>query len=438
MFNEVKIMHNFIPGVEKSLQIIFQDKMVSDGFFDASRYIECKEIKESIYRRLMSFHSVYSNLFFEKNIFPKSESDIFKTWETSLGLGDDNKTILDIDSINEIEADAIVYWLLSTYRSKADRESFLIRLLNEYKSLYKIASNSKIENGVVYNELTIKPFFIDNLSSFTQVINTLYDMKEEVLFFRGHSDSNFKLIPSLFRDKEWEIAENKMFSEIIERCPSHFTECRSNFERLVEMQHFGTPTRLLDITMNPYVALYFSAKQNFETNGEVVLLKSNGPIYNSSSAMVTVISNLAKVDYDLKIKFLTSTTSSSSSEFYTSLENEIKREYPAFSQQISDFNLKSCFYVSAELKNERIKNQDGAFIMCGLVSEDIKKYNLNNFRLVKENRIQVLFVSKNRKREILAELDRMSFNEVRFFPGIESTSVYIKEKYRHKLQASGV
>ncbi len=49
----------------------------------------------------------------------------------------------------------------------------------------------------------------------------------------------------LFRKQEWYENEKIIVNEIIRRCPNEF-EGLSAFEKLVKMQHYGAPTRLLD------------------------------------------------------------------------------------------------------------------------------------------------------------------------------------------------
>jgi hypothetical protein len=67
-------------------------------------------------------------------------------------------------------------------------------------------------------------------------------------YFRGHSNIIYSMVPGVYRDSGYISNEDKIFKETIIRIPEEFSNQRSTIEKLVKMQHFGVPTRLLDIT----------------------------------------------------------------------------------------------------------------------------------------------------------------------------------------------
>ena len=91
----------------------------------------------------------------------------------------------------------------------------------------------------------------------------------ERFFFRGQSNKNWDVRPCLFRENNLTI-ESDIISEACARAPFEFGG-RSAFERLTKLQHYGLPTRMLDVTLNPLVALYFACakcedKENYDKN----------------------------------------------------------------------------------------------------------------------------------------------------------------------------
>jgi FRG domain len=97
--------------------------------------------------------------------------------------------------------------------------------------------------------------------------------------FRGHSKASYELIPSVGRAKHTaksrERYEKSLFDIFCREAKAYISTTPSNdWEWLSLAQHHGLPTRMLDWTYNPLVALYFAVEANGDSDGKLFALRA--------------------------------------------------------------------------------------------------------------------------------------------------------------------
>jgi hypothetical protein len=110
---------------------------------------------------------------------------------------------------------------------------------------------------------------IRNISELIEEIKTTEAQFDNAqLWFRGQKKGSWKLVPFVHRKAP--ILESEFANHFCLRAPSVHNNCpapRDYSKWLPFMQHYGLPTRLLDWTESPLVALFF-ATENRSYNGE--------------------------------------------------------------------------------------------------------------------------------------------------------------------------
>lgn len=255
------------------------------------------------------------------------------------------------------------------------------------------------------------------------------------LFFRGHSNLNYLLEPSIVRTFNCFKNENKMYEEMLVQNPDEFNLPRqTHLDILKKMQHYGLPTRLLDITENLLIALYFAVESQSKSEGELIVLsQKNKDLKFTRSDSVSIICSLPPFEHQDKLHVMELSKkgwknhNKKEKELEEKLIHEIASEKPYFKTNIKADSLKKDYFVIPQRDNRRIIQQSAAFIVCCLNAHSHGK--LNDHRLKVSDKQTIFVIPHNKKYDILEELKIYGITQKFIYPEIEKVSEYLRKEY---------
>ncbi len=295
--------------------------------------------------------------------------------------------------------------------------------MNEYAILKEYLDDELDEQLSVFSVSHL----LSKLSDYNRVI--LENGISGTLLFRGQSDVDFGVDGSIFRNG-FLAKETALVNELILQEPREFGSHMTDFEQLVKMQHYGLPTRLLDITTNPLVALYFACAEYESKDGELILFIES--LQRPTQKEVRLLSALAEYDGKSEGDFL---------DYFSrkGLSDDMKS---GFGQRLERLKIQfqnKYVPVVAPKNNERIRRQNGAFLILGIDISAPYYYLKNKFDLrdtlsayVDEGIPRYLRIPAEQKASILHELDMIGINEAFVYPELEHQAAYIKKRHCEK------
>ena len=251
-----------------------------------------------------------------------------------------------------------------------------------YGSYDKSVSDDEIESMKTLpgeDKLKVRPKIIRTLAEYINFIKEIESSYKNPVFYRGQTNADYLLTPNCLRINPKN--EHLMINAFYRKFFDELNKCHTSMEKLAVMQHFFLPTRCLDISESPLMALYFACshmkkfrtkiiklnengeeiKDNEEDDwGEIVLFKepeddeyaASENLKNVESSSISIIANTAFMEEDFSLWHLGARWKKDvdigHDEKYIDLRSIVRRSY----------------IVRVPQNNVRIKNQQGAFIMA--------------------------------------------------------------------------
>lgn len=234
------------------------------------------------------------------------------------------------------------------------------------------------------------------------------------IYFRGEVKEFPKREPGILRDTGYYENEGNIYRDMMDMYSEQMKRAHGYIGQLALLQHYGVPTRLLDITVNPLIALYFACeKQGMadDEDGYVFMYIRNGKTVNSPNVYAL---SLHACFPDLPEKELIKKIKRKYKESYTEEQINSFIHTPVFLKESVDLNV----------GNERIVAQEGSFFICA-DDDQGELITLDSVPPVCVFRVPAMY-----KEGIRQELEEKGISVRSVYPELSSGGVYLKEKYK--------
>lgn len=284
--------------------------------------------------------------------------------------------------------------------------------------------------------------YFDESSTIQDVIKRLNDLvRTGDYVFRGYGKQE-ELLPNIIRGRvNFTDIEGDLLKDF-EKYGSSYFHATNPIDFMSHAQHFGLPTRLLDFTHNPFIALSFS----------LYTTKSNADYANAEDKYfyyvryASLTKNLCLTSIplsdDIYNSELTRTDSlatracqciDSIEDFFG--ENKLDRSILSIIQAIPDIRgvIKDMqeaqekirehviLFVDPNQSNQRIIMQQGLFMFPYTLEKE------EHLRILDEHS-QYIMVHKNHRDELIQYLDALGYNTFRLMPDLSSICEAVKRR----------
>lgn len=234
----------------------------------------------------------------------------------------------------------------------------------------------------------------------------------EELWYRGHSAATYKLEPGIHRKRKAgdkaaiEKMERAVFEEFSRRSPLYDGHRRDDWDLLFLMQHYRAPTRLLDWTASPLVALFF-ALMSADGSEDAVIWCLDPAEWNG--VVLRDISEPPRI--------------------FTTEEGLIKQYHPIYNDKSSR---NEPLAIQGIMNNPRINAQKGRFVIFSAGPRSLEDY-ASEYKVSGTGKVLTsIAIARDKTEDILRDLESYGITYSTIFPDLEGLAIEIRRRHGGK------
>ena len=316
-----------------------------------------------------------------------------------------------------------------------------------------VLNNEKEKHLILNTDNGIEIKSVDDYIKKVGILNSNKNNPSAQLFFRGQAVDYWNISSTIVRDKKLGI-EHYLMSEPLRQIPNEFVNIGDGFEIMEKYQHYGMCTRLLDVTTNPLVALYFACEHHKEE--EYTDSVSKESLKMSPMGIVYFKEENAPLKYDdFEVRIISKLASYDLNESRT-LEEVIHKLYEdkiIGGEQLKTWSndkgllefiniCQNVFTVLPIMNNDRLIRKSGAFLLPGQFNIECRKEKIKDAVITKaeanlrsEFEKEFFYIDDEDKEKVRRELEHCNISEANLFPELEYQLNYIRNNNNQQKRA---
>lgn len=263
-----------------------------------------------------------------------------------------------------------------------------------------------------FQKIVIKSWEHFNEEVFKDSFNNDIQRHRSDYIFRGLTSTKYNLKTSLQRNcKNPQELEEKILRNFKKYCSLDIRNHENIWEVIALGQHHQLPTRFLDWSYSPFVALHFATENiSSSDNGVVWCTRYTDAKEHMPMKLKKYLDEFNINSYSVDTLF---------EQMYNKKKSDQLKNLETLQEKVGEFAI----FLEPHSIDSRIVNQFAMFMFMSNANADIESWMTKNLTTKK------LIIPRKLKKEFRDKLDQMNMNERTIYPGLDGVSKWIGRNY---------